>query len=41
MWLLANERSSEKVKELMTLSHVGEIEMRTEMEEYQPPQEVI
>ncbi len=41
MWLLANERTSEKVEELMTLSHVGEIEMRTEMQEYQPPKEVI
>ncbi len=41
MWLLANEKSSEKVKKLMTVSQVGEIEMRSEMQEYPSPEEAI
>ncbi|TFF87007.1 Glu-tRNA(Gln) amidotransferase subunit GatD [Candidatus Thorarchaeota archaeon] len=38
MWLLANYKSTERVRELMTLPQVGEIEMRTEMHHYPSPQ---
>lgn len=39
MWLLANLKDTEKVRENLTQNIVGEIEMRTELSEYKPPQE--
>lgn len=37
MWLLANVKPIEKVRAAMSESIVGEISMRTEMAEYEPP----
>ncbi len=39
-WLLANMKTPAKVREAMPQSLVGEIEMRTEMAEYEPHQEI-
>jgi glutamyl-tRNA(Gln) amidotransferase subunit D len=39
MWLLANLKDTEKVRENLTRNIVGEIEMRTELSEYKPLQE--
>ncbi|MFQ5831874.1 MAG: Glu-tRNA(Gln) amidotransferase subunit GatD [Candidatus Thorarchaeota archaeon] len=39
-WLLANMKTPDKVRESMSQSLVGEIEMRTEMAEYEPHREI-
>jgi glutamyl-tRNA(Gln) amidotransferase subunit D len=41
MWLLANTKSKDKARELLTVSLVGEINMRSEQSEYTGPRGVV
>ncbi len=41
MWLLANTKTKDKARELLPVSLVGEIDMRSEQSEYTGPREVV